>query len=159
MLCNSKSGSANDSTQTLLLKTEAPVCLNCYCPISRQQKTQWVLQIHCLNGASTGEGTVRQLAGKEGRRWRLCSVGHGHHALMGRSDGLTRVPVLDTAWLEGCSASWPVIAAAACTSLCCTPQHAAGYICVCVEQCSTCGRRPTLHFRFLVEALQAGAWS
>lgn len=61
--------------------------------------------MHCLNGASTGEGTVHQLAGKEGRRRRLCCVGHGHHALMGRDDGLIRVSVLDTAWLEGGSAN------------------------------------------------------
>jgi len=103
-----------------------------------------LLQMHCFSGASAGEGTGHQLAREEVE---AVQRGHMHHVWMGRDDGLVWVSVLDTAWVEG--ASWAVIAAAACMSLCCTPQHAAGLVYVCVEWCSTHGRRSALRFRLL----------
>lgn len=158
MLCNSKSGSANDSVQTLLmlLKTKAPVCLNCYCLISRQQKTQQVLQMHCLNGASrVGWGRHRECISWRGKRWRLRSVGHRHHAVTRRGDGFMRC----LSWIQhGWKVAVPVdqsslqqlarVSAALCSCTVCG-----------VEQCSMRGRKSTLHFRLLFEALQAGAWS
>lgn len=118
--------------------------------ILKQQKTQKVMQRPCLNGASTGKGTVKAWQKKRGswrlRQWIHQGI-HDENSMAGR--GQYQVTSFHCR-------SWH-------KSLL-HPLHSGRHLCACVCACKCVAvqdmwRRAALHFRHLIEAHKKDTWS
>lgn len=117
---------------------------------SKAQKNQKVMQVPCLNGTSTGEGTVQGWQRKR-EVWRLRQWIHQAIHAENRMALRWQCQMISfhcRSWHKSLLQPWH-----SCSHRVCVSVH------VCVLQCRMCGRRAALHFRLLIEAHQKDAWS